>query len=667
MKEHIKTAAFLLFSLLLAFSCDIKGENTDDNPVNGIAVESVFITSDDLVLAINGTVQLNATVVPSDAENKDITWSSSDTSMVTVSDTGMVTALSEGTVTITVTTTDGGFTAAVVITVTHETERIAVSSVKIDQSDLELIVDRTGQMTSTVLPSNAEDKSVTWSSSDTDIATVTNSGRLTAIAVGNTTITVTTTDGSYTDTCNVKIIPQPVAVSSVSLDNSNISLVTDETEQLNATVLPSNATEKSVLWSSGDISIATVSDSGFVTAISEGTTFITVNTTDGSFTDSCQVFVSSAVEYPAGAFASVWDMSLTDTNTLDFPLVDDGNYDFTIDWGDGTVESYTNADVSHTYDTAAKYTVIVTGVCEGFGFSSFYSEMNEENLVDIGQWGSVKLNNESYKFADCTNLTGFTATDEPDLEGITNLRNMFKNATLFNGDISGWDTSSVTNMVHMFSSAHAFNQDISDWDTSNVTLIYGMFYGAREFNQNISSWDISKVTRLAVMFSYARAFNQDISNWDTSNITDMGGMFDTAESFNQDLSNWDTSSVTDMAQMFTHTKVFNGDISAWDTSSVTTMYHMFSYTDAFNGDISGWDTSNVTYMRDMFDNAIAFNRDISGWDTSKVNNMIEMFNNAESFTNGDNPAGLESWTIDSECEITGMFRNCPLSPRPSWY
>jgi len=548
-----------------------------------------------------------------------------------------------------------------------------------------------------------------------------------------------------------------ITVESVSISNGNTTLTIDGSLQLNAIVLPANAENLNVIWSSSDTSIATVSDTGVVTALTEGTVTITVTTADGGLTASVVLTITEEPE--SVPFISVWDMSLTTTNTLDFPLVEDGNYDFTIDWGDGTVESYTDSNVSHTYGAAAIYTVTVTGVCEGFGFSSGDSENNEENLIDISQWGSMKLNNEPYKFSNCVNLTGFTASDDPDLDGISDLSYMFYIATAFNGDvsdwdvsgvtnmssmfagytfadgygstsiitvfnqnISAWDTSNVTNMSRMFHNAikfnqdlsswdtsavtdmsgmlsgdwmngkvifnsgistwdtssvnnmdgmfncnKHFNQDLSNWDTSNVTTMKFMFQDAEAFNGNISSWDTSSLTTMYYMFNNAFAFNQDLSGWDTSNVTNMSTAFAGAISFNGDISRWDTSKVTDMRAMFFYTNAFSSDISGWDTSSVTDMSQMFFSANVFNQDLSAWDTSSVTNMDSMFHSADTFNQDISAWDTSNITNMNSMFYHANSYTNGDNPTGLELWTVEATCHTTSMFFYCPLTPTPSWY
>ena len=121
------------------------------------------------------------------------------------------------------------------------------------------------------------------------------------------------------------------------------------------------------------------------------------------------------------------------------------------------------------------------------------------------------------------------------------------------GPIENWNTSNVTDMNELFINATSFNQDISKWDTSNVTNMRYMFYYAESFNQDISSWNTSNVTSMKSMFYYATSFNQDISKWNTSNVTNMRYMFYDAESFNQDISAWDTSNVTNFDSIIKNT------------------------------------------------------------------------------------------------------------------
>ena len=355
-------------------------------------------------------------------------------------------------------------------------------------------------------------------------------------------------------------------------------------------------------------------------------------------------------------FTTVWKTDnagtvVSGTNQVKLPLSSGGTYNFTVDWGDGTTDTitaYDQAEATHTYAAPGTYTVTITGQIEGFGFASTGEDSSK--LVDVVQWGPVRLHNNGYQFANCNNLAGFSATDNPDLSAVANMYRMFYGASSFNGNISGWDVSNVTNMTQMFYNASSFNQDISGWNVSNVTGMSYMFYNASSFNQDISGWDVSNVTSMSNMFRGATAFNQDISPWNVSKVTSMSYMFNNAAAFNRNLSSWDVSHVTDMFYMFNGASAFNGDISGWDVSAVTNMVGMFWGASSFNQNITGWNVSNVTNMSCMFYNASSFNQNISGWNVTNVTNMDNMFYGAGAF-NGN----ISGWNVSNVTSMGSMF------------
>ena len=147
-------------------------------------------------------------------------------------------------------------------------------------------------LVATVSPDNATDKTVTWSSTNTSVATVDASGRVTAIKEGTATITAKAGDKSAT--CSVTVSKNVVAVTSIALNKTSLSLKEGESETLVATVSPDNATDKTVTWSSTNTSVATVDASGRVTAIKEGTATITAKAGDKSAT--CAVTVKKKAD-----------------------------------------------------------------------------------------------------------------------------------------------------------------------------------------------------------------------------------------------------------------------------------------------------------------------------------------------------------------------------------
>jgi uncharacterized protein YjdB len=264
---------------------------TVNRPV--IVVESVSVAPPTLTLDVDGTATLTATVLPTNADNKTVKWSTNAPTIVEVDiDTGEVTAVAPGQATITATTDDGGKKASCVVTV--NTPPIPVENVTVAPSSVTLVVGGTATFVATVLPANATNKTVSWSSSAPGIAEVNpTTGKVTAVAPGQATITVTTEDGGKTASASVTVNAPHVAVESVTVAPTTLSLNINGTSVLTATVLPENATNKNVSWASNNTSVATVSSAGLVTARAVGSATITVTTQEGGHTATCQVTVTS--------------------------------------------------------------------------------------------------------------------------------------------------------------------------------------------------------------------------------------------------------------------------------------------------------------------------------------------------------------------------------------
>ena len=256
-----------------------------------VHVTSVSLDQSSLELSVGEIYEFVATVLPENATNKELIWSSSDESVLTVND-GVITAIKEGKATITVKSKDGFKSSNCEVIVNKEPSIIHVTSVSLNETTLNLETGDRYTLQATVLPTDATDKSLSWSSSDDSIVTVTNKGKLTALKAGEATITVTTKDGGLTSSCTVNVTQKVVPVNGVSLNYSELELSVDSSENLLAKVLPTNATNKEVIWSSTNESVATVVD-GLVTAISVGEAIIVVETVDGGYQDYCIVKVTS--------------------------------------------------------------------------------------------------------------------------------------------------------------------------------------------------------------------------------------------------------------------------------------------------------------------------------------------------------------------------------------
>ncbi|MFH7016380.1 Ig-like domain-containing protein [Flavobacterium sp. FlaQc-47] len=347
-----------------------------------VAVTGVSVNPTSATVGLGSTQQLNPTIAPANATNQNLTWTSSNTAVATVNGSGLVTAVSAGTTTITVKTVDGNKTATSAITVAA----IPVASVSVSPNTASLYAGNTQQLSATIAPANATNKTVTWSSNNTAIATVNSSGLVTAVSAGTAIITAKTQDGNKTATATITVNPNSnftvyfykpsawgtgikiyywsalptgvladaswpgvnmtnagngwysytftnvtstniifndgtsqtanltrnktgwymndiwydsnpgtvVAVTSISLSPTTASLSVGATQQLTPTVLPSNATNKAVSYSSNNTTVATVNSSGLITAVANGNATITVTTVDGNKTSTCPVTVSTS-------------------------------------------------------------------------------------------------------------------------------------------------------------------------------------------------------------------------------------------------------------------------------------------------------------------------------------------------------------------------------------
>ena len=257
------------------------------------AVSGVHLDYSKLSLKAGETAALTATVYPSNAANKAVKWISSAPDVASVDQTGKITALKPGITTITVETEDGGYTATCNVTVI-DSSIVSVTGVKLSATVAELTIGNSKQLTAAISPTNATNKGVTWSSSNTNVASVSSSGVVVAKGEGTATITVRTDDGGYTAACTIRVSkpsPSVVAVTGVKLSAIGIELPVGGSKRLSATITPSNATNKGVTWSSDNTSVAAVNASGLITAKGEGTATVTVRTDDGGYTATCKITV----------------------------------------------------------------------------------------------------------------------------------------------------------------------------------------------------------------------------------------------------------------------------------------------------------------------------------------------------------------------------------------
>ena len=235
---------------------------------------------------------------------------------------------------------------------------------------------------------------------------------------------------------------------------------------------------------------------------------------------------ASIVLSQTDAFITVWNtenLGVSGNTEITIPTISSLTYDYDVDWNNDGVyeETGITGSVTHDFGSKGTFTIRIRG---SFPAIQFNNLGDRRKLIEIVQWGTIAWENMNSAFEGCENLK-ITASDEPDLSGVSSMSQMFKEATNFTGDLSGWDVSSITQMVGTFQETNAFKSDISTWDISNCTDINSMFFEAVAFNQDISGWEVAQMSELRKVFLGASSFDQDLGDWDVTSKLDMTDFF----------------------------------------------------------------------------------------------------------------------------------------------
>ncbi len=262
-------------------SCEVK--------VNPVYPETIAFNEETGSCSVGSTVGLSYAIMPSNVTEKEVTFASSNESVAQIESKGngyaYIKGVSPGKATITATTVNG-------LTATSEVmiNPIEVSRVTINYSTISANVgEDPRQLTATVYPTTATDKSLTWSSSDPSVATVDQTGLVRGLKEGTAIVSAVANNG-ISGTCQVNVRFYPAT--GIALDKNSLLMGVGDSGTLSATINPSNASDKTVTWTSSDPSVATVDNNGTVMAKAEGTTTITASTHNG-LTAQCMVTVDN--------------------------------------------------------------------------------------------------------------------------------------------------------------------------------------------------------------------------------------------------------------------------------------------------------------------------------------------------------------------------------------
>lgn len=242
---------------------------------------------------------------------------------------------------------------------------------------------------------------------------------------------------------------------------------------------------------------------------------------------------------PSTYFKTTWktdNLTAGSTNSTSIRIPTTGTgYNYDVDWNnDGVFDDFGyTGDALHNYGVAGTYTINIKGNFPRIYFNNS-GAADQNKILSVDQWGDIAWTSFENAFAGTSFLT-ITATDTPDLSGVTNMFQAFNTGsfTFLGNNMSNWDTSNITNMERMFSNSYTFNGDIGSWDTSSVTNMYLMFNNALDFDQNIGNWNVENVTDFGFMFRNAElsSANYDslLIGWNTQNLIN-GRTFDAGNS-----------------------------------------------------------------------------------------------------------------------------------------
>lgn len=334
-------------------------------------------------------LNLKYTITPEDADNKEVVWTSSDSSVARVDNYGSVLALKDGVATITVTTKDGGFTDTCEVKVGNGgvPETVKVTYLDITNGSIFTEQGETVQLNVSLKPDNATNKTVTYSTTNANVATVDANGVVKAVGEGRAYIYAKSADGP-SDSVYVyvrkSVTPQPpkeVKVTNVSVDRRYLTLEEGENYTLTATVSPADATNKTVNYSSSDSRVATVDANGNITAVKAGSAYIYAKSVDGPYAYSYVTVKAKATPQPP-AEVKVTNITL-DTRYLRL----DAGKKYELNY---TVYPYNATDKTLTWTSSNENVATVeNGVITAIGRGSAYITATSSNGVQTSCYVDV--------------------------------------------------------------------------------------------------------------------------------------------------------------------------------------------------------------------------------------------------------------------------------------
>ena len=644
-------------------------------------------------VTINKKKYLHATLYPEKAK-RDLTWESSDDSIVKVDENGVISGINLGSADITV-TTHNGLSAKGTITV----HPVYVKSIEIQELE-PVLCGRPQPLDAVIAPEDATFKDLVWSTSNDKIATI-EDGILYPKQCGEVKLTAIAIDDHHVSASRTIQI-NPVLVEKIELSQQEAEIIKYDTLYLCPILYPADVTYKDVVWTSSDEDVAIVRD-GKVIAKKPGKTIITVITTDGTeLSSSCNVTVL-AYDYQATLISGAAIHSDININEITLPLVLECNFPATHLQFDVRLPKglrFVSAEKGYILSESHNVTVSDMGtntyrvLCSSDNNARFISRSGNVAVLTLNVTRDMDSNNDEiglerifvsdidvpstlFKIPDHSmeinavfdenGVCGFaifnsetgTLTFKFGVKPEGNNVWETDNTTFDEDNRAPWIKKGLNRVVFDSSYADARPTSTAFWFAFNSiysTNPNDIYLTEIEGIENLNT---SNVTNMSKMFKFCQILeNLDVSHFDTHNVTDMSGMFFQCNALKSlDVSNFDTSNVTEISRMFGFCKTLTSlDLSNFNTSKVTKMDYMFyqciGLTDL---NLINIDTSGVTDMNNMFCGCSSLTSlDVSKFDTKNVTNMYSMFDGCSSLTSLE----TSHFNTSSVTDMTRMFRDC---------
>lgn len=262
--------------------------------VANIPVTGVILDKSNTSIDVGKAIVITASIMPENATNRSVIWRTSNSNIASVDINGVVIGKAAGEATIIAETVDGKYTAVCKVVVNNVSQVVPITGLSLDKTNITLEQGKVVILGAQIKPSNATNKKITWESSNVNVASVDSNGIVTAKNTGWAWVTATASDGGYKAYCFVtvnKYSDNYVAVNGIELDTVIVQMSKGESETLRATVLPAEATNKSLTWSTDNSSVVSVDSNGKITALNPGIAIITATSAEGKFKDRCIIIV----------------------------------------------------------------------------------------------------------------------------------------------------------------------------------------------------------------------------------------------------------------------------------------------------------------------------------------------------------------------------------------